>query len=379
MTETPVSSPAAERFSAQQAVAAGTDYAELKASPQGLFWNEFRPQDGACRIWQWHDGQARCLTPDGFSARSRVYEYGGGSFCLGEDALVFVNEADQQLYAQAFDASAPRALTQGQCRYGDLRWAAGKVLAVEETHGPDGAEHRLVSISTTGAREVLAEGADFYAAPTLSADGQRLAWIEWSRPAQPWTATRLLCAERLGAHGWSEARCVAGAATQAESLQQPRFDADGRLYCLSDRNGYWQPWGETPVGWAALPAEQADHAGAPWQLGASTWLPLGDGGYVASWFEGGFSRLGMRHASGATQDFSDAYSRFRCLDIDDDYLYSIVASAISLPAVIAIDRRSHQVQVLAPLPAPLQSARRRDLSSLQSAFSVRWPWARQRR
>ncbi|MFP3526098.1 hypothetical protein SB912_26805, partial [Pantoea sp. SIMBA_072] len=76
MIETPVSSPAAE-FSAAQAVAAGTDFAELKVGPTGLFWNEFRPADGACRIWHWHQHQAQCLTPDGFSVRSRVYEYGG--------------------------------------------------------------------------------------------------------------------------------------------------------------------------------------------------------------------------------------------------------------------------------------------------------------
>lgn len=59
-----MSSPAAE-FSAAQAVAAGTDFAELKVNEQGLFWNEFRPADGACRIWHWHDQQARCLTPTG--------------------------------------------------------------------------------------------------------------------------------------------------------------------------------------------------------------------------------------------------------------------------------------------------------------------------
>ncbi len=63
-------------FTAAQAVAAGTDYAELKVGAAGLFWNEFRPADGACRLWHWRNEQAYCLTPDGFSARSRVYERG---------------------------------------------------------------------------------------------------------------------------------------------------------------------------------------------------------------------------------------------------------------------------------------------------------------
>ncbi|WP_442111738.1 S9 family peptidase [Pseudomonas sp. NUPR-001] len=354
MSEIPVSSPVAERFSAEQAVAAGTDFAELRVGPQGLFWNEFRPRDGACRIWHWRDGQAHCLTPDGFSVRSRVYEYGGGSFCLSDNGLVFVNEADQQLYSQDLQGGAPQPLTQGTRRYGDLRWAAGQVLAVEETHGAERVEHRLVAISAQQ-REVLAEGADFYASPTLSADGTRLAWIEWSRPEQPWTASRLLCCERMEDGGWGEAFCVAGQQGPAQSLQQPRFDEQGRLYCLSDRNGFWQPWGETDQGWRALAAPHADHAAAPWQLGACTWLPLDQQQYLATWFEGGFNRLGLCQADGSLQAVETEYSRLRCLDLDQHRFYAIAASPTRPPAVIAINRADHHVQVLAggtsPLPA----------------------------
>jgi dipeptidyl aminopeptidase/acylaminoacyl peptidase len=342
MNETPMSSPEAE-FSAAQAVAAGTDFAELKVSIDGLFWLEFRPADGACRVWHWLYHQARCLTPDGFSVRSRVYEYGGGSFCLGADGLVFVNEKDQQLYTQNLDGSAPRALTTASdCRYGDVQWHAGQVLAVEERHAEQ-VEHRLVALAE-GTRVIIAEGADFYAAPTLSEDGSRLAWIEWDRPAQPWTVTRLMCSTCDSAGHWGPARCVAG---HQESLQQPRFDAAGRLYCLSDRNGYWQPWGEVDGHWQALPAAAADHAGAPWQLGASTWIALGPEHYLASWFEAGFGQLGLRQPDGHTQRYASAYTRFRSLAMDGEQLYAIAASPISPPAVIAIDRRSHAVSILA--------------------------------
>jgi len=356
MNETPVSSSVAERFSAEQAVAAGTDFAELRVGPQGLFWNEFRPLDGACRIWHWRNGQAHCLTPDGFSVRSRVYEYGGGSFCLSDEGLVFVNESDQQLYTQDLLGGTPQPLTEGERRYGDLRWAAGQVLAVEETHGPGQVEHRLVAIAAQQ-REVLAEGADFYAAPTLSADGSRLAWIEWSRPEQPWTATRLLCCEQMHDGRWAEPHCIAGHEGPAQSLQQPRFDDHGRLYCLSDRNGFWQPWGETVEGWSALPAVSADHAAAPWQLGACTWLPLSEHHYLATWFEDGFSRLGLCHADGSRQRVESDYSRLRCLARDQDYLYAIAASPTSPSAVIAIDRMDHRVQVLAGGAAPLPAER----------------------
>ena len=342
MIETPVSSPAAE-FSAAQAVAAGTDFAELKVSADGVFWNEFRPADGACRIWHWLHYQARCLTPDGFSVRSRVYEYGGGSFCLGGDGLVFVNEKDQQVYTQPLDDLLPRALTQDvSCRYGDVQWHDGQVLAVEERHAEQ-VEHRLVALGDSS-RQVLAQGADFYASPAVSADGQRLAWIEWDRPAQPWTVTRLMYRARDASGHWGPAQCVAAA---EESLQQPRFDAEGRLYCLSDRNGFWQPWGEVDGQWQALPAAPADHAAAPWQLGACTWLALGPQSYLASWFEDGFGQLGLRGEDGRMERFASAYTRFRSLAMVSEHLYAIAASPISPPAVIAIDRSNHEVRVLA--------------------------------
>lgn len=346
MIETHASSPAAEPFSATQAVAAGTDFAELKVGASGVFWNEFRPADGACRIWHWHRRQPRCLTPDGFSVRSRVYEYGGGSFCVGGDGVVFVNEADQQVYTQDLEGGAPRALTHGQARYGDLQWHDGQVLAVEETSTADGVVHRLVSL-TGQDRTVLAEGADFYASPTLSEEGRRLAWIEWSRPAQPWTRTRLLCSDRTPDGGWGPARCIAGDNDLEQSLQQPRFDSAGRLYCLSDFNGHWQPWGEVDGQWQALPAAPADHAAAPWQLGASTWLPIDGNAYLATWFEQGFGQLGLHQADGSVERYASDYTRFRSLAMDGEHLYAIAASAVSPPAIIAVAHVDRQVEVLA--------------------------------
>ena len=360
MNETRASSPRAEPLSAANAVAAGMDFAELQLGRHGLFWNEYRPEDAACRVWRWHDGHAQCLTPPGFSVRSRVYEYGGGAFCLTDHGIVSVNEADQQLYRQTLTGE-PERLTHTESRYGDLQFAAGQVLAVEEQHD----RHRLVAIDLAdGTRHLLAEGADFYAAPTLSPDARRLAWIEWSRPHQPWTATRLMVAERQADGRFAAPRCMAGGDLE-ESLQQPRFNDAGRLCCLTDRGGFWQPWVESDDGLRPLPSASADHAPAPWQLGGCTWIPVSDDNYLASWTEDGFGRLAM--VGNAHEDFTGDYSRFRHLAQDKSFIYCIAASPISPPAVIAIDRATRQAKVLAGGMAPLPAER------ISVAQTLRYP------
>ncbi|MCY1290065.1 Prolyl oligopeptidase family protein [compost metagenome] len=324
-------------WSAERAVAASRDFAELRAGPAGLFWSLFDPADGRTTLWHWQAGAARCLTPAGFSLRSRVYEYGGGAFCLVADGVVFVNETDQRLHLQPLQGE-PRPLAANPgCRYGDLcSWEqAGAVLAVEEER----ATHRLVAIELAdGRRQVLAEGADFYAAPRISPDGRTLAWIEWSRPAQPWTQTRL-CLRRRQGEAWGPPEVVAGGAG-GESLQQPRFDGEGQLYCLSDRNGWWQPWRLEADGLRPLPAVAADHAPAPWQLGVCSYLPEAG---LRSWLE-----EGQGHLAGLDgESLAAGYSRFRQLAADASRFYCIAAGPSSASAVLAIERTGGAVQVLA--------------------------------
>src|SRR5207253_6575432 len=151
---------------------------------------------------------------------------------------------------------------------------------------------------------------------------------------------------------WSAPRCVAGDGAE-ESLQQPRFDEANRLYCLTDRGGFWQPWIESESGLNPLSSAEADHAPAPWQLGSNTWLPLGECAYLASWTENGFGRLGLCQGDGSLQDFTGDYSRFRNLALDGQFIYCIAASPVSPSAVVAINRDTHRVEVLAGGVAPL--------------------------
>lgn len=342
-------------WSATQAAAASRDFAELHAAHGGVLWVELDPASGRCSLQFLHGGLRRELTPPGYSVRSKVYEYGGGASCATERGVAFVNEADQQVYHLDLAGGAPRALSACfTCRYGDLAfvpaWQA--LLAVEESHEPGEVAHRIVRLGLDGTRQVLVQGADFYAAPTVDEAGERLAWIEWDRPRQPWTSTRLCQRHRSPQGDWSRTRVLAGDAGE-ESLQQPRFDADGRLHCLSDRHGWWQPLAEAGDGLVARLDAPFDHAPAPWQLGGRSYLPLAGGTLLASRIAAQGGELLECSGDARERRLAGEFSRFRALAADPGHFYCVAAAPDRLSAVLAIDRRDGGVQVLAGGERPL--------------------------
>ena len=85
------------------------------------YWIESRPADGGRNVLVTNataDGSVRDLTPAGFSARSRVHEYGGKPYAIGRDVIFFSNFSDQRVYAQRA-GQAPVALTPEGYRYAD--------------------------------------------------------------------------------------------------------------------------------------------------------------------------------------------------------------------------------------------------------------------
>lgn len=348
-------------WTAEKAASASCDFAELRAGHGGLFWIQYDPGDARCTLWYWRNGATQCLTPAGFSLRSRVYEYGGGAFTLTDEGVAFVNERDQQVYLQAFDGSTlgrPAALTsRPRCRYGDLQYDRSRsaILAVEESHDDEAVEHRLVSVSLAGRHQVLVEGADFYASPTLDATGERLAWIQWQRPEQPWTATSLWMADFLPDGGVAPAVCMAGSEGE-ESLQQPRFASNGDLFCLTDRAGWWQPWrsqGNSLVPVKRFARHRFDHAPAPWQLATVSYVPLTGGAWLSTRLVDGYGLLIEHDAEGGERQLASDYSRCRQLAVDERYYYCIAGAPERMPAVLAIERLAGEVLILAGGEQPL--------------------------
>ncbi|MFP8879868.1 MAG: prolyl oligopeptidase family serine peptidase [Myxococcota bacterium] len=280
----------------------------LRVAGADLYWLEARPSEAGrvVLVRRQASGEIQDITAAPFNVRSRVHENGGGAYQVDESGLVFVDFADQRVYCVEH-GHLPTPITPEQpLRFADFAFdrARERLYAVREDHRPAGEpENTIVSIPLDGGGsvddegKVLARGADFYAYPRLSPDGQQLAWICWHHPNMPWDGTELWVA-RLDGDGLSERQRVTGGLE--ESVSEPQWSANGDLMYLSDRTGFTNLYRFDGYRHTAESKRDNDFGGPLWALGAQSYAQLRDGRWVCSFVEAGEHRLGVFGAGAAT-------------------------------------------------------------------------------
>ena len=323
-------------ISARSVAEGGRRIDDLAVLGDFVCWLERRPEEGGRNVVVCRnpDGGVRTLTPEGFDVRSRVHEYGGGAFCLlgaaasvgarafwpassatprsGEPGSLlhaFVNFTDQRVYLVAAPGADAIPLTPADgARYADLVFDPHRrrLLAVQERPAPDGGDEAAALIAIplpasfpgggAGAADPpppveLVSGADFFSSPRLSPGGNRLAWLSWNHPDMPWDATALHLAD-LDENGLPRAaRLIAGGdPDRPEAVQQPSFDAHGRLVFISDRGGWWNLYRAASTAVEPLCPRDAEFGRPPWVFGMSTYAHV-RGGIVAACCERGVWEL----------------------------------------------------------------------------------------
>ena len=247
-----------------------------------IVWNEQRPAEAGrvAVVRRTAQGHTHDLIPAPFNARTRVHEYGGGAYLVHAGTLYFVNFADQCLYRVANEGE-PEPLTPAG---GDLRYAdfvvderRNRLIAVREDHRQAGHEavNTIVSLPLAGIPapendgEVLVAGNDFYSTPRLSPDGNYLVWLTWNHPNMPWDGTELWMADVHSDGRLGDARLVAGGRT--ESIFQPSWSPDGRLYFISDRSDWWNLYRYVHGQTETLTELDAEFGVPQWVFGTSTY------------------------------------------------------------------------------------------------------------
>ncbi len=378
---------------------------EVQVDGEDVWWDEGRPAEGGRVqvVRRRRDGAAEDVLPAGFSARTRVHEYGGGAWWVHHGAVYFANWDDQRMYRFDPDAdSEPRPLTRDPVGPHGLRYADGRVsgswiVCVRESHETEGeARNEVVAVRSSGGDPLaLVSGPDFVSNPRPSPDGSHLCWLQWNHPAMPWDGTELWVAqlhaddddiEMLGA------RRVAGG--PSESIFQPEWSPHGVLHFVSDRTGWWalhrfsrsglpEPSDEGHCIWDV----EREVGVAQWVFGLSRYAFVGpDGGeIVASAGSNGVDELWLldpgRPAEGTpgalagdetvAERFDSGFTSVSGLASTGDSVAFVGASFASEPAVVEIrigEARQHRV-----LPRVLSNPR--DLPVGSEWYSVPVPVA----
>lgn len=334
-------------------VSANIGLGQFAVEGRDLYWLEGRPTE-AGRVVIMHrtaEGGVREVTPAPFNARTRVHEYGGGSFCVAGGRVCFSNFADQRIYL-AEPEGEPRPLTpDGPWRYADglIDRGRGRIICVLEDHSQAGHEpaNSLIALQLdgSGARQTLVSGNDFYASPRLSPDGRRLAWLTWNHPNMPWDGTELWVAEIDADGNLTRQQQVAGG--MAESIFQPEWAPDGRLYFTSDRNNWWNfyRWdGRTvePV------LEMAAEFGKPqWVFGMSTYGFTEAGHLLCAYAQGGHWHLGLIDVErGALEQFEIPYTHIGDLHCVPGGAYLTAGSPVEASNLVYFDLAERSFTVI---------------------------------
>ena len=240
-----------------------------------LYWIEDRPQEQGRSVLVHRNaaGPIDDLVPAPFSVRSRVHEYGGGAYAVGNGRAWFVNDSDQCVY-EAQRGEKPRQLTQPDARrFADLVVdpQRNRLITVCEDHRDgDDVHNYLLAIGLDGsAPTVLTEGRDFYGTPCLSADGESLLWLSWNHPNLPWDSTTLSHAKFDDEGGLKTITTIVE--STAESVFQPAFGPDGAIYFVSDRDGWWHLYRYDRGNTLQLTRGEAEYGMPQWLFGMSTY------------------------------------------------------------------------------------------------------------
>ncbi|MFI9154613.1 S9 family peptidase [Streptomyces sp. NPDC053367] len=331
---------------------------------RGVWWQERRPHEAGRTALVRHDasGGARDVLGAPWSVTHRVHEYGGRAhLVLPDGSVLFTHAADQRIH-RARPGRDPVPLSPPPAEAADARYAdlvlgpdGTEVWCVREQDTGGGTVRCLAAVPLDGAAStdpsavrVLAEGSRFYAAPTVSPDGARLAYLTWDHPRMPWDGTELRVAAVTKDGTLAEPVTVLGG--PEESVLAPRWRDAGHLYAVSDASGWWNPHLIPLDGTPPRPLHLApeEFAQPPWELGECPYGVLGDG-RLAVLHGRGPLRLGVLDPrDGTLRDVPLPYDSWEGdLAVAGDTVVGVAASPTLARAVVRVDVGTGRHEVLA--------------------------------
>jgi dipeptidyl aminopeptidase/acylaminoacyl peptidase len=344
-------------------VAQITSLSDVRVAGPDIYWQEGRPQEQGRNVIvrAGPDGAATDITPAGFNARTRVHEYGGGSWLVAGGLCIFSNFADQRLYRQRIGQSDPEPLTPApsspkrQFRYADgvLDQRRRRWIGVREDHAGEGEPvNTIVAIdldqSGTSPGRILASGHDFFSSARLSPDTNRMVWLAWDHPNMPWNGTTLYLADIDTDGTPAGIRVIAGGV--AESVFQPEWSPDGNeIIFVSDRTGWWNLYAYDIATGTTRPLcpMQAEFGVPQWNFGMSTYAFAGPQHIVCTYTKAGLGQLAtLDLASGFLRTIDTGFTEFGSVRANGDCIVFRGGAPDRPTSIVTLDLQSGQHRIL---------------------------------
>ena len=314
------------------------------------YWTEMRPAERGryVIVRRTPGGQISDITPPPFSARTRVHEYGGGSYSVLHGVVYFSNFADQRLYRLEPGAEPHPTTPELDLRYADMIFDRHhhRLICVREDHTATDREavNAIVALGHGEAR-VLAGGYDFYSSPRLSPDGRFLAWLSWRHPNMPWDGTELWTAEIAEDGALHDQRLIAGG--ENESIFQPEWSPDGMLVFVSDRTGWWNLYRSRDGSVEPLCPMEAEFGLPQWAFGMRTYGFASPSRAICIYIKQGIAYLGdLDIPSGNLKSIETAFSDIAGIQVSADRAVFVGASPTGMSAIVSLDLATFKTEVL---------------------------------
>ena len=263
-------------ISASLVASSKINFGDLAIDGNDIYWTETKADENGRSVIVRHRENApiKIINRAPYDVKSKVHEYGGGSFCAYNGTVFFSNFTDQKIYRVKETDKDPEPITSNSdnTRYADYLFDNSRknLIGIRETHSESGSiENCIVAIDTEGRQKekILAEGADFYSSPRLSPDAKFLAWIQWDHPNMPWDSTELWVAELDNLGDVKSCSKIQG--FQKESVCDPSWSPEGKLHFVSDVSGWWNIYKQEDDDIINITPFEAEFTQPKWGLGST--------------------------------------------------------------------------------------------------------------
>jgi dipeptidyl aminopeptidase/acylaminoacyl peptidase len=337
-----------------ESIAAGcVRLGQIEIDGDRVYWLENRPSEEGRNVIVTRNSKGKTLDviPFSYNARTRVHEYGGGSFAVKDKVLCFSNFKDQNVYIKIPGENIKPLTRNDNSRYADfcIDLERKRVLCVREKSSyynkePD---NSIISVSfeSLNDEKKLISGNDFYSSPRLSPDGRKIAYLIWDHPRMPWDGTELWVADLNPDGSVSRKEKIAGSIK--ESIFQPEWSPDNILYFISDRNNWWNIYRFNKNKIESLIKMEADFGLPQWVFGLSTYDFYSCDKIVCSYIEKGKWYLGLLDLE--TKDLESIktkYDNLSYIKVMGKNLFMKAASPIESPSIVKLNINTGESQIL---------------------------------